>query len=355
VGVKDTIPITGFESTFHSRVLLKTSTEKALRGVPADIVILDESEMIEDDALETAQGNLSGSVYKYILSGTPPKFDLSGKFQKIITNPNKYGYKTYHWSKLDCQTWHSKEELEDNKRNYSLEGYRVDVMGLPLTNEQKGLFEPKHIKACTYPSVISETGPTESGIDSGGTGNRDKYALTIIQRVGTRCKVRLVKYWNFENINETPEAVRDYLVEYNTVLNKMDSQPEEFYIDLQAITKKKIFPVNMKLFREEALGHLKYLIKTHKLEIEDTQEELLKQLYNFTKKAGHDDCLVWSLALACYENKELFPIKPASSGCAVFIDINKHTYDTNYGVSTTSGNGNSVSFPNRFKKGLCSK
>ncbi len=356
VGVKDTIPITGFESTFHSRVLLKTSTEKALRGVPADIVILDESEMIEDDALETAQGNLSGSVYKYVLSGTPPKFDLSGKFQKIITNPKKYGYATFHWSKLDCQGWHSKEELEDNKKNYSHEGYLVDVLGQPLTQEQKGLFEPKHIKACTYPSVIPETGNNEAGIDSGGTGNRDKYALCIIQRVGTRCKVRLVKYWNFENINETPEAVRDYLIEYNTVLNKMDSQPEEFYIDLQAITRKKIFPVNMKLYREEALGHLKYLIKTHKLEIEDSQEELLKQLYNFTKKAGHDDCLVWALALACYENKELFPAKPAMGACCVMIDMNAHTVWKNYGNNNNSTNtNNSVNFPNRMKKGLCSR
>jgi hypothetical protein len=230
-------------------------------------------------------------------------------------------------------------------------------MGLPLTSEQKGLFEPKHIKACTYPSVIPETGNNEAGIDSGGTGNRDKYALCIIQRVGTRCKVRLVKYWNFENINETPEAVRDYLIEYNTVLNKMDSQPEEFYIDLQAITKKKIFPVNMKLYREEALGHLKYLIKTHKVEIEDSQEELLKQLYNFTKKAGHDDCLVWSLALACYENKELFPIKPATGACCVIVDMNAHTVWKNYGNDSNSGNRNSVNIipNNQRKKGLCSR
>lgn len=345
VGVKSDIPITGFESTFHSRVLLKSSTEKALRGVPADIVILDESEMIEDDALETAQGNLSGSVYKYVLSGTPPKFDLSGKFQKVITNPNKYGYKTYHWSKLDCQVWHSKEELEDNKKNYSLEGYRVDVMGLPLSSEQKGLFEPKHIKACTYPTVVAEKGNCESGIDGGGTGERDKYALIIIQRIGTRCKVRLVKWWNFQNINETPEKPRDYIIEYNTVLNKMDSQPEEFVRALQSVSKKKIFPVNMKLFREEALGHLKFLIKTHHLEVEDSEEELLKQLYNFTKKAGHDDCLVWALALACYQNDELFPVKLPTAGRITICDMNKRTSWSNFGNSRNAPLTNTA-YPN---------
>jgi hypothetical protein len=313
----------------HNRVLLRGCTEKALRGVPADITIMDEAELISDDAIATGMGNLSGNVNKFVLVGTPPKIDLSGKFQKVITNPSKYNFKLFQWSKYDC-SWHTVDELENNKLNLGTEEYLTEVLGQPLTDEQKGLFEAKHIKACTYPSVIPETGACESGIDSGGTGNRDKYALCIIQRVGTRCKVRLVKFWNFETIDQTPEAVRDYLVEYNTVLNKMDSQPEEFYIDLQAITKKKIFPVNMKMYREEALGHLKYLIKTHKLEIDASEEELLKQLYRFTKKAGHDDCLVWALALACYENKELFPIKAATDGRMTIVNYNTGDVFSNF-------------------------
>jgi hypothetical protein len=315
-GRKGVIPLTGFETIFHSRVLLRGCTEKALRGVPADIVILDEVALMDDDTIGTAQGNLSGKVYKFILLSTPPRIDLSGKFQKVVLNPKKFKFILFNWSKFDCE-WHSKEELENNKLNLSTEEYLTEVLGKPLRQEQKGIFDPKHLKKCTHPTVLSEGGKTESGIDSGGTGERDKYALIIVERVQTRVKVRLVKWWNFENIDETPEAVRDVLIQYNTTINKMDSQPEEFYQDLQAISKKKIYPMIMKQYREEMLGHLKYLIKTHKLEIEETEEELLKQLYRFTKKAGHDDCLVWALALACYENKELF--KPENRCGAVAV------------------------------------
>jgi hypothetical protein len=312
-GKKGVIPLTGYETVFHSRVLLRGCTEKALRGVPADIAIMDEAALISDEAIATATGNLSGNVYKFILLSTPPRIDLSGKFQKIVMKPKKFRFVLFNWSKYDCE-WHSEEELENNKINLSFEEYQTEVLGKPLKQEQKGIFEPKHIKKCTYPTVLSEGGKTESGIDSGGTGERDKYALIIVERVSTRVKVRLVKWWNFQNIHETPEAVRDYLAQYHTILNKMDSQPEEFYQDLQAITTKKIYPVIFKKYREEMLGHLKYLIKTHKLEIEETEEELLKQLYRFTKKAGHDDCLVWALALACYENRELFQLDPEKYG-----------------------------------------
>lgn len=304
-GKKGIIPLTGYETIFNSRVLLRGCSEKALRGVPADIVILDEAMLIEDDAIVTAMGNLSGKVYKLILLSTPPRIDLSGKFQKAVLNPNKFKFILFKWSKLDCE-WHTKEELENNKINFSTEQYQTEVLGEPLTEEQKGLFESKHLKACTYPTVLSEGGKTESGIDSGGTGERDKYALVIIERVQTRVKVRVVKYWNYSNIHLTPMEPNNLLIQYKTVINKMDSQPEDFYKDLQAITKKKIYSIIMKQYREEILGHLKFLIKTHKLEIVSSEEELLSQLYRFTKKPSHDDCLVWALALAAYENDELF-------------------------------------------------
>ena len=121
-----------------------------------------------------------------------------------------------------------------------------------------------------------------------------------------------------------------------------------FYIDYKAITKKKIFPVNMKLYRNEAMGHLKYLIKTHKLEVEASEEELLKQLYRFTMKAGHDDCLVWALALACYENKELFPIKAATGGRVTIANLNTGEVWSNFGknpdskITTNFGRGFTV-------------
>lgn len=304
-GKKGIIPLTGYETIFHSRVLLRGCTEKALRGVPADIVILDEAMLIDDDAISTAMGNLSGKIYKLILLSTPPRIDLSGKFQRIVLNPKKYRFSLYKWSKYDC-SWHTKEELENNKINLSSEEFKTEVLGEPLTDKEKGIFEPKHIKACTYPTVLSEGGKCESGIDSGGTGERDKYALVIIERVGTRVKIRLVKYWNYNNIHLTPVEPNNLLIQYNTVINKMDSQPEEFYNDLQSITKKKIYPIIMKQYREELIGHLKFLIKTHKLEIPSNEEELLTQLYRFTNKPSHSDDLVWALALACYQNKELF-------------------------------------------------
>jgi hypothetical protein len=358
-GVAAVVPKDGLELTNGSRIQLLTSSEKGVRGASASVLYLDEAELMPNETLSSVYGNLSGAAIKLIVLGTPSSH--YSRFNEILKHPQKYNFTVFHWTELDC-SWHTPEELANKKSFMSTDEWQRDVEGLLSEADTKLLWDSELINRCIRETVLSEGKPREAGIDGGGFGvtNRDKLSLTIIERIGKfKEKILLSRVWGLEDIAGAYSEIGRLLREYKVVLVKVDSLPVDTIERVKEVyDKSKCFSVNAKFFKEECQGQLSHIIEGQGLEIPAEYEELIQEMKSY-KKTGrpHYDDRVDSLLLATYSNDVLFPIKPATGGCAVFINVNDHSTFGNYGkyLNNAPSNNNSVSFPNRFKKGLCSR
>jgi hypothetical protein len=243
----------------------------------------------------------------------------------------------------------------------STDEWQRDVEGLLSEADTKLLWDSELINHCIRETVLSEGKPREAGIDGGGFGvtNRDKLSLTIIERIGKfKEKILLSRVWGLEEIAGAYSEIGRLLREYKVVLVKVDSLPIDTIERVKEVyDKSKCFSVNAKFFKEECQGQLSHIIEGQGLEIPVEYEELIQEMKSY-KKTGrpHYDDRVDSLLLATYSNNVLFPIKPATGACCVIVDMNAHTVWKNYGNNNNGTNtNNSVNFPNRMKRGLCSR
>ena len=355
-GVAAIVPKDGYSLKNGSKVQLLTSSEKGIRGASGSILFLDEAELMPSETLSTAYGNLSGKKIKLVVLGTPSSH--YSKFNEILKNPSKYNFTLFKWSEIDCD-WHTQGELDNKKRIMTEDEWKRDVLGEISNSDVKLLWDIEQINKCIKDDVLSEGGIREAGIDGGGTGvqNRDKLALVIGERIGKyKFKVLFAKTWGFNELSEAPKEIGQLLKLYKVQLVKVDSLPS-FWSDLIAeqYDSKKVFPVTFKAYKEEMQGKLSHVIESQGLEIPVAYEDLIQEMKSYKKQGNpHYDDLVDALLLANYQNDILFPVKPATGGCCVIIDTNKHTVWKNYGAASSSS-GNSVIFPNRMRKGLCSR
>jgi len=162
-----------------------------------------------------------------------------------------------------------------------------------------------------------------------------------------------------DTVADAAKEIGDLMKSYKVHRCKVDSLPV-YWTDMikEHFDKNKVFSVSFKMLKEEMQGQLSHVIESQGLQISIEYEELIGELKAYKRQGRpHADDRVDSLLLANYSNDELFPIKPATGGCAVFINVNDHSTFGNYGkyLNNAPSNNNSVSFPNRFKKGLCSR
>lgn len=136
-GSRHLIPASGFETLRGTIVRVRGATERAIRGFPADIVVIDEAALVYDDIILTALGNLSGPVSKFILLSTPRNEE--GLFSRWLTDPE---FHIHHWSG-EHLSWHSQDLLKTKKSVYSPAQYATEVLGRlpnPEELEQSGTF-----------------------------------------------------------------------------------------------------------------------------------------------------------------------------------------------------------------------
>jgi hypothetical protein len=360
-GVNEVVPKDGYKLKNGSELILLTSTEKGLRGASGRIMFLDEPELMDEQTIITALGNLSGDT-KLILLGTPSS--KYSKFNEILKNPQKYGFTLFTWSELDCG-W--QKDLEDKKKLMSEDQWRREVLGLLSEPDIKLLWDAEIIDRCIQNQVLTEGGIRYAGIDAGGTGreDRDRFALVIVEKMGKyKFKVLYYKTWNFETLGKVREEVPMLLKLYNVRQVRMDSLPM-FWTDIitELYGKDKVFPVTFKAYKEEMMGQLTHVIQSQGLSVSVECEDLIQQMKSFKKQGRpHYDDLVDGLMLATYQNDVLFPEKKPSGGCCVMVDYSKGTVWQNYGKNS----GKEVAFSNlssqRFynvgrnqRKGLCSR
>jgi hypothetical protein len=278
---------------------------------------------MDESTIITALGNLSGDT-KLILLGTPSS--KYSKFNEILKKPEKYGFKLFTWSELDCP-W--QKDLEDKHRLMSEDQWKREVLGQLSEPDTKLLFDSEKIDRCIQNQVMKEESKEiYCGIDAGGLGvtDRDQFALVIVERLGKyKFKVLYYKTWGLQTIGNLERELPDTLKLFNVRQVRMDSLPTVWVDHVKELAgKEKVFPVTFKAYKEEMMGQISHVIDSQGISIPIEAEELIQELKSF-KKQGHPhyDDLVDALMLACYQNDILFPDKKPSAGCCVMIDVNK--------------------------------
>jgi len=318
-GVYSLVPLKGYETKTGTRVHVRGSTEKSIRGIAATIVFCDEAELMTDETLQTALGAVSGE-YKYCLLGTPPR-ERKGLFYEIIKAPNEHGFRLFNWSAEEC-SWHSKELLASKKKMLK-QWYIPEVQGRILEETERGIVSVKDIDACIHDVMYPESGTKEIGLDW-GSGHRCFTVLTLIERTkSAHVRVLFTKSWNSTIIYNIFNEIAAILREQKPDKIKADALPEGYIEDLKSIYKgRTIYPVKFgdmyqgATHKERMLGQLVHKIQTHALEIPVLEKELIQQLKTYKRGKQYSDDFVDSLCLALYEDKELF--KPATHGIVVF-------------------------------------
>jgi hypothetical protein len=321
-GRANVIPKDGYDLKNGSRVLLLVSTEKGIRGASAQLIFLDEAELMDSQTVSTAYGNVSGQKIKLVILGTPSS--QNSKFNELLKNPKKYGFTLFTWSELECN-WHTEIELEHKKRILTDDEWLRDVEGKLVESDVKLLWNLDTINKAVKETVLTEGGRREAGIDGGGSGiqGRDRLGLVIIERIGkTRIKVLHTQTWNFDSLANAPTEISNILKIFNVEVVKIDSLPVYWTEIIQDhFNKDKVFPVTFKAYKEEMQGKFTHTLESQQIEIPMVADELILQMKKYKKQGNpHYDDLVDGLLLACYWNDALFKIKP--KGTMIFLQKN---------------------------------
>ncbi|MGB9855837.1 MAG: terminase large subunit domain-containing protein [Caldisericum exile] len=294
-GVYSLVPLRGFTTDRGTQVWVKGATDKQIRGIPADMVVIDEACEVKNDIILTALGNLSGKISKIILLSTPHK--SNSLFVKWATEPESQ-FKVFQWSS-EGLAWHDKTLLETKRKEMSREQYAVEVLGRPPTKEERAFFPKKHIDKCIFEGEsVREGGQIEIGVDFGET--ESKTVLTVVEKIGKiRRKVLYVKSWKLPPELVAPEIMTEIL-KWKPSIVKADNRPKEYREALKKLTDKIVFLDGI-FHKDLMLGQLQAHVREHNVLIPQNQVELIKQLTTYKRGKSTGDDYVDSLALACYE------------------------------------------------------
>ena len=304
-GTFSLVPLHGFETVSGSKVHVRGSTEKNIRGIGVDIVFLDEAAELMRSTITTALGNLSGNISKIVLLSTPHKSSL---FNEIASDPDKLGYKLFTWSSLNC-SWHGKDLIESKRQLMTAAEWKTDVLGQPLTLAERAFFPNKDIQKCIIPCEPTREGAGKSTVEVGidfGYGSPNVTCFTATERLYSKRKVLYIKTWKDFNAQEIAKLLEDY----KPNLVKADSMPAEFRGRIEQHTKVKIVYVESRVHKDGMLTQMQRRVRLHELIIPDLFVDLIKELERYKKGKRAGDNRVDSLALSCYEPSTPFNVRP---------------------------------------------
>ena len=292
------LPKYGFETRKGSYVHYRNATEGQVRGVTADFVFIDECGIIKDNVTLSAFDCKSGKWSKFIVLSTPP--EKPNLFTRWFHKADELGFTVHHWSEIGL-SWHSQDDLDFKKKEYSWQRYKREVLGEFLSSEERSFFASKDIDKCVLETVNREGGKDSEiwiGIDVGESVGTT--VLTVVEKIFSRRRVLFLKEWKKKPIEEIAPEIGKLIDNWSGAIVKIDFRPTYFTPEIQKYTKTKLHPIDAVFTKDEQLAQLQRHIKQHTLEIPDCQPALIVQLraYRKGKRAGDD--LVDSLALACY-------------------------------------------------------
>jgi len=301
-GTYNPTKINGFQSVDGSAVFIRGVTDKQIRGLPADIVIIDEAAEVKNEMILTAMGNLSGEVSKFILLSTPHV--KNSLFVEWATD-KKSGFKYHNWS-AENLSWHNPEIQKTKKKEFTTEQYSVEVLGVPPTKAERAFFPSKHITACCKPFVEKEGGPNsqiEIGIDWGMVSGT---TLAVVERLGPRVKVLHTQQWVGKAIEFIAPEIRTIIDEWKPILIKADAKPDDYQDYMRARYPKlviKYINANLDNNKTMLLSQIKRAVEKHLLEISEDKLNIIIQFRKYKRDMRRGDDFVDAIALANYKSE----------------------------------------------------
>jgi hypothetical protein len=129
------VPLGGFQLEGGTHVNVTGVTEKNIRGFPADVVIIDETYLVDNNNILTALGNLSGPVSKFILLSTPGPNEKSLFMKWLNKDPKINEFHIFHWSSVGLP-WHNKALFDTKKEELSPSQWASEVLGRAPTDDE---------------------------------------------------------------------------------------------------------------------------------------------------------------------------------------------------------------------------
>lgn len=309
------LPKYGFETRKGSYVHYRNATEGQVRGVTADFVFIDEAGIIKDDVILSAFDCKSGKWSKFIVLSTPP--EKPNLFTRWYHKATELKFIVHHWSELGL-SWHSQDDLDFKKSEYSSQRYKREVLGQFLDADERAYFPSKHVDAIIFECPCTREGGAQSSIEIGLDFGFDpcKTVIVVTEKIFSKRKLLFIKSWHKKPIEEIAPEIGQLLTEWSPNLVKADDKPAEYQHKIESYTKVKIHYLAAPMHKEAIISQLQRRVRQHQLIIPDHFTNIILELRKYRRGKRTGDDLVDALALACYEPATPLSSKP--TGTAVF-------------------------------------
>lgn len=320
----------------NSMLINRLATIKAVEGIRADVVILDETQDIETSVILKAFGCLKRDILGKLIPIGTPFTETKGRvgkvnwFIELVKNPKGFiEGKKFHLSQYPSNlcSWN---DVSLWKSAWGLVRFDAECLGIVTPVEDKPTFN--NIDACCYDiDAVPEGGVNsrrEAGIDCGE--KHTAYILT--ERIGTvKRKILSIEIWDDRYIQDIAPEIASLINLHNPTPTKIDSKQGKYSPsykkEIKKYTQKLMIAVdaslrdkviddkgqeNLVTIKSNMMGQLIKKIREGNLIIPmrlKNADLLVKQLKIYNPKRGRDDDLVDALALSCYE-----PSVPFNSG-----------------------------------------
>jgi len=270
---------------------------KAIQGIHANVVIIDEAVLAGDFLIQDAL-RITGGMKRdiIILSGTP--MDAASLFCNIFQDTETYpDWIRFSWTARDCP----RISVEQLKEAESLpeEVKQIYWEGKPYLQRSERVVEFDALKDCVkdVPQFIPEG---EDRIVAGLDWGFAHYtAIVIIQKVGDIYRVLYCDQWRREQFEDLHQKIVEICKHYNveTVYADAENAGENQRLEAKGLN---VEPVPFQYKKTQMQSHLRLLFHQRKIRIPQIYQDLIQELrmYNWNSKSGDD--LVDALMLALY-------------------------------------------------------
>ena len=293
------IPYEEFEFiTTHSRVSRQIATEKNVRSKRSNVLVLDEAQLMKDDVIQAAMGCRIEPLSKLIIIGTPS--DKPSKFNEILETPEKFGFEVHQYPS-DKLPWNEKA-AKDFLKMWGKAAYAREYLARPPTEKERTLFSSPNITKCLYKEVIREGGQRSKihvGIDWGF--NPASTVLTVTEHIGARRRVLYIKAWKNKPQEVMHPEIEEICARWKPDVIKADSRPEPYKEYFSTHSNLSFNWIDGRIHKESMIGQIKRTISQHTLEIDETQQNLIRQLRKYKRNMDYGDDYVDSLMISAYE------------------------------------------------------
>ncbi len=312
-----------------SRLIPAKATVGSVEGNRADVIILDETQDIEEEVIMKAAGcSKKDIIGMFVVIGTPIDKESRAKnrglnwFIELVKNPKHIKGMPYHLTQHPSDVTGGWNSVDDWKAMWSKERFDAECLGIVTETKDKSYFGSSNVKKIFQDVPTDPIGGTNSvrevGIDCGF--HHTDYALT--EKLGPKRNTLFLKEWKDCSIEDIAPEIASLINQHNPIIVRIDSKSGSIanyrteikkycYKRIESIDASKILEIvddtgtktNITI-KDAVRGQMLRKVRENQIVISTRlkfSDLLLEQMlkYNIHHKEGDD--LLDALMLSCYE------------------------------------------------------